>query len=64
MLKMRLQKLKKDLHEILEHKTDGDKAVLVFDDKDPHLKVKTNKQSYEGWLFNLNLINFIKLFNC
>ena len=43
MLKMRLQKLKKDLHEILKHKTDGDKAVLVFDDKDPHLKVKTNK---------------------
>jgi len=43
MLKMRLQKLKKDLHEILENRTDGDKAVLVFDDKDPHLKVKTNK---------------------
>jgi hypothetical protein len=43
MLKMRLKKFKTDFQQILENRTDGDKAVLVFDNKDPHLKVKTNK---------------------
>lgn len=40
MLKLRLRKFRKDFELILKQQTEKDKAVFVFNDKEPHLKVK------------------------
>ena len=37
LLRMRINKMKNDLKEILEEKTDKDKAIFIFDKDDPHL---------------------------
>tara|TARA_R100000781_G_C4034230_1_gene111662 strand:- start:202 stop:390 length:189 start_codon:yes stop_codon:yes gene_type:complete len=42
MLKMRLSKFRKDHEEILKE-TEEDKAVLIFDNDDPHL-LRKNEQ--------------------
>tara|TARA_R100000742_G_C4205804_1_gene33586 strand:- start:125 stop:289 length:165 start_codon:yes stop_codon:yes gene_type:complete len=42
LLRMRINKMKNDLKEILEKKTDKDKAIFIFDKDDPHLLRKTD----------------------
>ena len=40
LLRMRINKMKNDLKEILEERTDKDRAIFVFDVDKPHLLKK------------------------
>ena len=48
-IRLRINKLKFELKDVLEEKTDKEKAVFVYDEKDPHL---INEKVYGYLHFN------------